>query len=418
MAIVRPFKGVRYNLEKVLLKQVIAPPYDVVTPEMHTNFVGRSPYNVVKIDLPKEGDDKYHQAAYTYNEWRKKGVLIKEQHPAFYIYEQEYEYGQRSYVRTGFVGLLKLEPFGKGVVFPHEKTLSGPKQDRFDLMAASKANFSQIFGLYLDPEERLNAIFDDCRQGMPLASATDDDKVKCSIWQIYDPDTINKIQMFMKDKAIYIADGHHRYETSLMYRNKMREENTDNESELKPYDFVMMMFVNFYDPGLIIFPTHRVISLPENHNEEKFITNLQNDFNLLKLTDLRAGEEFLSKNKEPGSMVMITERGVYGLSINQETLESQHPVYRSIDTYLLQRVILNEQLAIPEEQILAKKGIFFYQFPEEVHEHIVKNGGIGFILNPLTIDKIRKVSENGLVMPQKSTFFYPKLTTGLIINEL
>ncbi|MDR0453565.1 MAG: DUF1015 domain-containing protein [Deferribacteraceae bacterium] len=418
MAIVKPFKGIRYNLEKVLLKQVIAPPYDVVTPEMRANYVSRSPYNVLNIDLPENEDNKYQHAANLYSEWRKNGIMIKEQQPALYIYEQVYEYASRSYVRTGFVGLLKLEPFENGVVFPHEKTLSGPKQDRFDLMTACKANFSQIFGLYLDPEERLRAIFDDCRNGMPVASATDDDKVKYSIWPIFDPKVIEEIQFIMRDKAIYIADGHHRYETSLMHRDKMREEYKDDENTLKPYDFVMMMFVNFYDPGLIILPTHRVVSFPENYNEERFMAGLSNFFSITKLESLSAGKEFLSKHKEPGTIVMIMKNDFYGLFINQEMLELQHPVYRNIDTFLLQKIILNEQLGIPEEQILMKKGIYFYQFPEDVREHIARNDGIGFILNPSTIDIIRKVSENGLIMPQKSTFFHPKLATGLLINEL
>ncbi len=418
MAIVRPFKGVRYNLEKVLLKQVIAPPYDVITPEMRANFVHRSPYNVVNIDLPEGGDDKYHHAAYVYNEWRKSGVMIKEQQPALYLYEQEYEYNGRSYVRAGFVGLLKLDKLGAGVVFPHEKTLAGPKKDRFDLMEECKANFSQIFGLYLDPEERLSAIFNDCHQGMPIASAIDDDKVKHSIWPISDPKAIHEIQSFLKDKAIYIADGHHRYETALMYRDKMREENRDDESELKPYDFVMMMFVNFYDQGLMIFPTHRVVSLPENYSMEKFMSILQQSFSVTKLADLRAGEEFLGQHRDPGTIVMVKKDGVYGLLLNQELLESLHPIFRNIDTYLLQKMILNDTLGIPEEQILAKKGIYFYQSPEDVQKHVAKNDGIGFILNPVTIDVMRKVSESGLVMPQKSTFFYPKLATGLLINEL
>lgn len=419
MAIVRPFKGIRYNYEKVLLRQVIAPPYDVISPDLRDVLVGRSQYNVVNVDLPVGDADKYTVAARTYNEWLGDSVLKKDSEPALYIYEQEYELEGRAYTRVGFVGLLKLEELGAGTVFPHEKTLSGPKKDRFDLMAACKTNFSQIFGLYLDPDDRLRGIYNECMQGMPVASAVDDDKVKHSIWAVDNPKTVQEIQSFMKDKAIYIADGHHRYETALMYRDKMREENQDADGETKPYDFVMMMFVNFYDPGLLILPTHRVVDVEASITEDKLLENLKNDFNITKLDDNDdAIDAFLESHKEPGVIVMLTTKGAYGLLIDQEKLESMHPVYREIDTYILEKNILNEYLNIPTEQILAKKGIYFHLTEKEVRDHIDVKGGIGFILRSTSIDTIRKISESGLVMPQKSTYFYPKLATGLLINEL
>ncbi|MDR2884831.1 MAG: DUF1015 domain-containing protein [Deferribacteraceae bacterium] len=417
MAIVRPFKGVRYNLEKVLLKQVIAPPYDVISNEYRANLVNRSAYNVVNIDLPI-GEDRYVHAAQLYQSWLQDKVLIKEQTPSLYMYEQEYEYGGKSYIRTGFIGLLHLEDFGKGTVFPHEKTLAGPKKDRYDLMLECKANFSQIFGLYLDPTSQLNPIFDDCHEGMPIASAMDDDKVKHTIWPINDPESVNAIQNFMKDKAIYIADGHHRYETALMYRDTMRKKNNDDPAEAKPYDYVMMMFVNFYDPGLMVFPTHRAVDIPADFDMAGFKAKLSQTFSITPLAGLDAIDSFLAEHKDPGTIAMVTQDGIFGLLINQELLESLHPVYRNIDTYLLQKNIMESYLGIPEEQILAKKGIHFYQQPNEVKDFVDANSGIGFILKSVDVDTIRKVSESGLVMPQKSTYFYPKLATGLLINDI
>lgn len=417
MAIVRPFKGIRFNPEKVLLKQVIAPPYDVISPEYRQVLAHRSASNIVHIDLPEGGDDRYDNAAVIYNEWCEEGILIRDTLPTIYIYEQEYDYNGRHFTRTGFIALLKLEELGKGVVFPHEKTLSGPKKDRFDLMTACKANFSSIFGLYLDPEDRVKTIANEYKQGMPMESAVDDDKVKHSVWKLTDKDAIQDIQKFMKDKAIYIADGHHRYETALLYRDTMREKNNDHEDEVKPYDYVMMTFVNFFDSGLLILPTHRVVSVPADFDENDFIKNMT-DFNITPLSGPEATEEFLQSHDEPGTMVMLTANGTYGLLLDQDLLESLHPVYRNVDTYLLQKNILEKNLGMSEEQILAKKGIYFYQTQQEILNHIAKNGGIGFVLKGVTIDAMRQVSESGLVMPQKSTYFYPKLITGLVLNEL
>jgi uncharacterized protein (DUF1015 family) len=417
MAIVRPFKGVRYNPEKVLLKHVIAPPYDVIGTALRDTLVQRSQCNAVNIDLP-EGEDRYQKAAQLYQSWRADDILLKDQKPGFYIYEQEYEYQGRSYIRSGFVGMMKLEPLGEGTVYPHEKTLSGPKQDRLDLMRATKANFSQIFGLFLDPDNRMTTIYHKFDQGMPAGSAVDDDGTKHTIWPVTDEKVIQDIQAMMKDKAVYIADGHHRYETALLYRDEMRKQNEDIEGELQPYDYVMMMFVNFYDQGLMIFPTHRVLDLPTGYDEAAYLKQISADFMLQKLDDsVDAVDTFLAAHTEPGTMAMVVSGGTYGLLLHQEQLDSCHPVYRNIDTFLLENNILKKHLHIPEEQLLAKRGIAFVQTEKAVRERVAK-GGIGFILKSTSMEAVRQVSESGLVMPQKSTYFYPKLATGLLFNDL
>lgn len=418
MANVKPFEGVRYNLEKVVLKQVIAPPYDVISSDERELLTSKSVYNIVNVDFPGGDSDKYQKAAQTYNLWKDEQILTKDKKPGFYMYEQEYEYAGKSYVRTGFVGLLKLEEFGKGGVFPHEKTLSGPKEDRFALMCATKANLSQIFGLYIDPEDKLKSIFAECRAGMPAESAIDDDKVKHTIWAISDAEAVKQVQAMMKDKAIYIADGHHRYETALKYKETVRADNGDDPEETAPYDYIMMMFVNFYDPGLMLFPTHRLIDVPEDFDTETYMSKLKEKYTVEKLTTKEECDEYMANNTDVGTMVMIMPDGYYGISINSELLESLHPIYRQVDTYLLQKTIFNDILNIPEEQLLAKKGIHFYQKPEVLEKDVEKTGGIGFILKPVSIETMRLVSESGLVMPQKSTYFYPKLATGLLMNDL
>lgn len=419
VSIVKPFKGVKYNLEKVLLKHVIAPPYDVISPEMREGFILRSPYNVVQIDLPIGGDDKYDVAGNLYRQWLSDNILVKDERPAFYLYEQVYEYDGRQYVRSGFVGTLKLSEFGKGQVFPHERTLSGPKKDRYELMKASKANFSQVFGLYQDQENMLNSLFNEIKKTMPAVSAVDDEKVKHSIWVIDKPENIEYIQNFMQDKSIYIADGHHRYETALKYRDDMRAANNDSSDDVKPYDFVMMMFINFQDKGLKVFPTHRVIDVDSDFNDATVINGLKSMFDCVPLSGKEEVETFLNDTADlTGAWVFMGMQGIYGMKIIKESMECLHPVYRKVDTYLLEDLVLKTQLGFTDEKLLAKEGIHFIQTLDEIAKYREKMPSVAFILHPEDMETIRDVSESNLVMPQKSTFFYPKLATGLLFNDL
>jgi uncharacterized protein (DUF1015 family) len=419
VAIVKPFMGVRYNLEKVLLKQVIAPPYDVISDEMKETLKGRCAANVVRLDLPDgEGDVKYQNAAHLYENWKKDGTLLRDKEQGYYLYEQIYSFGGKEYVRTGFIGLLKLEELGKGSVFPHEKTLSGPKKDRFELMKACQTNFSQIFGLYMDKENKLASAFTNAKKNMPVASAVDDESVKNTIWQITDTKVIEEIESFMKDKAIYIADGHHRYETALDYKKLKREQNGDLEGNVKPYDFVMMMFVNFYDEGLKIFPTHRVVEVPADFSIDTFLENVSNSYDAQELDSYEAADKFLHVKGPVRNFVVFNGEKFIGLSLRDEVLETLHPIYRKVDPYVVQETLIKPGTGISDEQILRKEGIYFLQTMEQIKTLMSKKPALAFLMKGVDIDVVREISESGLVMPQKSTYFYPKLQTGLVINDL
>ncbi|WP_415238641.1 DUF1015 domain-containing protein [Seleniivibrio woodruffii] len=417
MSIVRPFAGVRYNLEEVLLKSVVAPPYDVISPEMKQELKDKSPYNVVTLDLPDGADDKYANAAALYKEYLDNKILVKDQKPGFYVYEQVYSYGGKEYVRTGFVGLLKIEELGKGSVYPHEKTLSGPKKDRFELMKACKTNFSQIFGLYMDKDNRMNLVFNEAKKDMPTASAMDDDGVKNTIWSVQNENTVRMIEEFMKDKAIYIADGHHRYETALNYRDYAREQNADMEKEEKPYDYVMMMFVNFYDEGLKIFPTHRVLEVDSSFSFEAFKEKLRFDFTIEKLADAAAADAYVNDASGERTMAIYYDNTYYGIKANDEVIENLAQVYRKVDTYLLQEGIMKKFLNVSDERLLKKEGVYFVQTLEQIEKLAADKKAVGFILKGVDIEIVREISESGMVMPQKSTYFYPKLQTGLVIYQ-
>ncbi|WP_231841020.1 DUF1015 domain-containing protein [Deferribacter desulfuricans] len=411
---VKPFKGVRYNLEKTLLKQVIAPPYDVISPEQKEVLKLRSPYNVVNLILP-DGENKYEEAAKKYEMWKKEKILIKDPEPVFYLYEQEYEYEGKKYVRTGFIGLLKLEEYDKGNVFPHEKTLSGPKMDRFNLMKAAKANFSQIFGLYIDRDNFLEKIFSSIKKEMPVASAVNDEKVKNSLWLISDEEMKKSIEQFMKDKKIYIADGHHRYETALKYRDYMRELNGDSPEDIKPYDFVMMMFVNFYDEGLKVFPTHRVVEF--NDKIDDFFEKLKRSYKVEKVDDFKVAEKKQKESDVPSFIVYYNGKFAF-ISILEEEYEKLHPIYRKVDTFVLEETVLKPILGFTDEKLLKKEGIYFVQNMEQIKKLEKEKDVLAFIVKGVDIEVVKEIAENGLVMPQKSTYFYPKLDSGLVFNDL
>lgn len=416
MSIVRPLAGVRYNLEEVLLKNVIAPPYDVISPEMKEQLKAKCPHNVVTMDLPDGQEEKYENAARIYKELLEKKILVKDDKPSFYVYEQIYEFGGKEYVRTGYVGLLKLEELGKGSVYPHEKTLSGPKKDRYELMKECKTNFSQIFGLYMDKENMLNSAFNDAKKNMPASSAVDEGGVKNTLWAVND-DSVHLIEDFMKDKAIYIADGHHRYETALEYRNAMREQNGDVPGEEKPYDYVMMMFVNFYDEGLKIFPTHRVVDVEPNFDIDAFLKDVSKGYDVEALADEDAANAYINNEENGRTMAVYFDGKFYGLKADDEIIENLHPVYRKIDTYLLQKTLMIDVLGMSEEQILRKEGVYFVQTMEAINKLTADKKAMAFMLKGVDIEIVREISESGLVMPQKSTYFYPKLQTGLVINQ-
>lgn len=416
MVCTKPFKGVRYNLEKTLLKQVIAPPYDVIDESLRECLLSKSPYNVVAIDLPIGGEDKYEKAGELYRLWKENGILIKDHQPAYYIYEQEYEYNGKNYIRTGFIGVMKLEEFGKGKVFPHEKTLPGPKQDRFELMKATNANLSQIFGLYMDKENKLERIFSMAKKDMPIGSAVDIYGVKNSLWIVNDKESVDKITQFMTDKAVYIADGHHRYETAINYRNYMREKNGDDGTNDAGYEYVMTMFVNFYDEGLKIFPTHRVVDLPTSFDINEFFNKLEELFTITKLTDEKKSK-FLDVESDM-RIIMYINGEKYGIRVKDSVLDRLDAVYRKVNTYILQELVLKKLLDFTDEKLLKKQGIYFVQTEEEIKNLLTNSNRAAFVLKGMDIDVVRLVSENGLVMPQKSTYFYPKLQTGLVFNDL
>lgn len=440
MAQVIPFKGFRYNTSKIDdLSKVMTPPYDVISPAEQDQFYQMSQYNIIRLELGKEepGDDechnKYTRAARYLKDWIENQILIQDKQPSFYIYQQQFSLTNgNTYTRTGFIGLVRLEEFSKGVILPHENTLSKPKADRLQLMRACEANFSQIFALYDDPAKKIPSLLK-----QHIESYSPDIEVEAipgiieKLWVVSEHSAIQQIQDNMADKKLYIADGHHRYETALTYRNERMAQNPHHTGD-ELYNFVMMMMVEMEDPGLIILPTHRAISGIKGFSKEEFLKSAAKDFIVEEHTfsgktlKQRADEmEGLLAEKGSHSFVFYDgdAKSCYVLTLKSMRIMNerlpQHDIsYRSLDVTILHTLLLEPLLGIGKEQ-MANQDFITYTHDLMEGAQWVEEGRcqMAFFLNPTSVKQVKEVSLAGEKMPQKSTYFYPKLLTGLVINK-
>lgn len=441
MAKIAPFRALRYNLEKIdEPAAVMAPPYDVISPELQEDLYGRSPYNIVRLILGKmeESDtadnNRYSRAAACFARWQQEQVLVRDEEPGIYLYDEEYQAeGLGRMVRRGFMALTRLEDFASGVVKPHEKTLSGPKTDRLNLTKACGANFSPIFGLYSDPCCVVESLTRNARNRRPDLDVVDDDGVRHRLWRVTDGAVIDKARELLVNKPLFIADGHHRYETALNYRNLMREQaGTFTGKEL--FNFVLMYFANMEDQGMLIFPTHRLVSGLKNFELPAFLQALQDCFEIdarqMNVTDAsgrRQVQELLRQKGEESHTLALYAGGstVHFLSLRQPEImdrffdEKASKALRMLDVSILHRLILEDLLHISAE---AQERQLNLQYIKKFDEPFtaVRSGDaqLAFLLNATRMSEVRDVANAGEKMPQKSTYFYPKLLTGLVLNKI
>jgi len=429
LAEIKPFKGVLYSKSIIGdLSTIVAPPYDVISEEAQKNLLKKSKYNVVRLELPQGAsadsskNNKYTKACSTYNEWLEKGVLVRDLEPAVYVYEQEYEVKGEKKNRVGFIALAKVEDFSTGIVKAHERTLKGPKADRLRLMRACGTNFSQIFSLFSDPEHKIDEILDRFMEGEPRIDI-EVDGIAHRLWTVTDSAAIAEVQKIIHDKPLYIADGHHRYETAVNYRNEMRQA-TGDESGEAPFDYTMMMFVNMDSDGLTILPTHRMLKNLPKINNDKFRANLEQVFNVEKfdsVDDVMAG---LAANADRHAIgVYMGNTMFYLLTLKDEEGILQllngpeSKAWKLLDVTILHHVIINRVLGFGGTNI---ENSIKFTTDEREAVALVQSGTyqMAFFLNPTKVDDVRGIAGAGEIMPQKSTYFYPKLLSGLIFNRL
>jgi len=429
LAEIKAFKGLFYNKSVIGdFATVVAPPYDVISEDGRKRLIKESKYNVVRLDLPQGStsdnlkNNKYTRACNTFIEWLEQGVLVRDVEPAIYIYEQEYSVKNTRKKRIGFVALAKIEDFSTGKIKAHERTLKGPKADRLRLLKACKTNFSQIFSLYSDPESEIDNILLKYTEDEPRIDI-DVDGVTHRLWMLDDREAIEAITGLMRDKPLFIADGHHRYETAINYRNEMRQITGDNSGDA-PFDYTLMMFVNMDSEGLTVLPTHRALKNLPKINHDKFRENLEHVFEVKKYSSLDQVMSDLIKNADLHSIGMyLGNDAYYLLRVKDENkiLEvldgPESKAWKLLDVTILHHVIINRILGFGGTNI--ENSIKFVTGEQEAAQLVAKGTyQMAFFLNPTKVSDIRDVAGGGEIMPQKSTYFYPKLLSGLVFNKL
>ncbi|MDH4128105.1 MAG: DUF1015 domain-containing protein [Spirochaetota bacterium] len=422
-----PFRGVRYNKQLVKdLNLVVTAPYDKIDDELQAEYYDRSPYNFVRLDKGRE-EDKYENAKRCLQGWMKDNILIRDDKPCIYYYTQEYSFEGSRKIRKGFISLLELDEFENGNVLPHEHTLSGPKKDRFDLLVSTEATFGQIFMLFSDPQNKVVKMFNEIEKNAPDIEVFDDDKNIHKVWTIDNTELIKKVQGEMKEKKIYIADGHHRYETSINYRNIQREK-LGKYAGNELFNYTMCTFINMDDKeGMSILPTHRFIKNLSNFDLNNLLSVLKKEFNVKTISSLEELSKEMKIKEAEHAFGLITSKGdsLYLLTLkDKKDLDTHFPPNYSkdlkhLDVLILHKVILEDILGIDEEKLRQQTNVDYYRYKDEAFK-LIKAGNyqLGFLLNATKIDEVKRVTESGKKMPQKSTDFYPKLISGLVVNYL
>ncbi|MDI6917484.1 MAG: DUF1015 domain-containing protein [Thermoplasmatales archaeon] len=444
MVDIAPFKGITYNKEKVDVNMVVAPPYDIISKEEQEGLYKKSEYNIVRLILGKEYPDdtennsRYTRAADFFHRWIDDKILVRTDKPSMYVYEEDYTINGKNKKMRGFIALLKLEGYETGKVKRHEKTLSKPKEDRLKLMKTCNANFDQIFLLYSDPEKKIDEILDRNSKGKPDYEAKYNDVVH-RLWTVTCRADIDEIVKKMKQKPLFIADGHHRYETALNYRNYMREKHPGFKGN-ELFNYMMVQFNNM-DERLSILPTHRLIyNIPELNIDET-LEKLKGFFDVEKITlpektfskklkkSFRVyGKYFpynekivdmLKEKKNKKVFALYHDKKCYLLTLKDISVINQFgvgsEVLRKLDVSILHTLIIEKILGITDVEKHVK-----YTRDEDEAVKLVDEGKyqLSLFLNATTLDELKSVSETNENMPQKSTYFYPKQITGLVMNVI
>jgi uncharacterized protein (DUF1015 family) len=433
MAEIIPFKALRYDPDQVKLEDVLTQPYDKITPEMQTKYYERSTHNLVRIILGKAGEtdtdafNVYTRAAEYLHDWRSGGILKQDPDPGIYAYSQTFTIaGTRELKeRRGLIALGRIHDYADGVVHRHEQTLSKPRADRLNLLRATRAHFGQIFMLYSDPSNEIDALLKSRMEEDPDISLLDEYETLHRVWRIHDPALIRALQEKMREKKLLIADGHHRYETALAYRNERRAESGGSDPNA-PHEFVMMTLIPMESRGLVILPTHRIVHGLLDFDRERMLEAASQFFDIDRIdlrTETRSATTLLGQAGEKGTaFVAVTRQGPYLMRAKQDAI--QHALrevpslQRDLDVVQLHRIMLERVLGISEEAIRNQENVRYERDAFEAISWVRQGANVAFLMNPAKIEQVREIAFGGEVLPQKSTDFYPKLLSGLAIYAL
>jgi uncharacterized protein (DUF1015 family) len=413
MTEVLPFKAIMFNPERVNPDEVVCPPYDVIDDSLRDSLYQRSPYNFVRIDfgkpLPEDNDENnvYTRASGLLSKWLEEGILRQQPTETYYVYEVQYEFQRKPVTMTGLFGRVKITELCEGV-FPHEATHSKPKKDRLELMRHCRANLSPIFSIYNNPERPFMDLFERCRQLPPYLQAKDLDGFLHRLWIVDDKD-VPTIRQVLKDTSIYIADGHHRYEVALEYKKLMEKQNP-NHNGTEPYNYVLMYLVNISDGGLTVLPTHRLVPEMPLKDTEEVLKALRPYFEIRQIDTRQSLLEAISEEQHLIGMALRQDPRGYVLRHRGGDLSHLPGPLRKLDVTVLHELIFKKVYNIQRVEYEMDAGVVLKRL-EEGYDAC-------FLLRPTAVEEVEEVALECLRMPPKSTYFYPKLLTGFVINPL
>jgi len=433
MAHISPFRALRYDQSKVTLSKTVTQPYDKITPTMQEHYYDADPHNLVRIILGKrETSDNDHNNVYTraakyFADWRRDGVLKPDAEPSIYLYVQQFAVpgSTERLERRGFIALGRVEDYANKIVYRHEQTLSKPKADRLDLLRATRAHFEQIFMLYGDPSSEIeNAL---TFNTPPDMETSDEYQVAHKVWKVSDPKLVKLIQDKMADKKLIIADGHHRYETSLNYRNERRAAGGGEVNSDAPYEFTVMTFVNMDRPGLVILPTHRVVHGLADYNSDALRDGAKAYFRVKEIDPefdaTEAATLLRDAGKNGSALLAVTHNRAF---IFDSPKASDPKVFaglsskqQSLDVVQLHKCLLEGVLGLSEESIRNQQNLSYIRDAGEALAQVRRgSANVTFLMNPAKIEQVRDIAFAGEVMPQKSTDFFPKMISGFTTYAL
>lgn len=433
MADVQAFRAFRYDLGRVgNLSDVIAPPYDVIDGGLQQALYDRSPFNVVRLILNRENptdseaDNRYLRAAQTLKSWQQDGILVQDSARALYVYHQDFEVEGRRYTRKGFMARVRLEPFGAGRIYPHEETMAGPKADRLKLFRATAMNLSQIFGLYPDPDGSVQAKMDAAVARALPVQATDHLGVVSKVWPVTDQQVVSAVTGLMGPKPVFIADGHHRYETALKYLEERREAGEVKNPDA-PANFVLMMLVSMQEPGLVILPTHRLLSGIGDLKADQVKALLGKHFQVETVgTGPEAARETWESIEADGSQELLgfgtVADGVWQAArfkspeIMGQLAAEHSPSWRGLAVAVLHRLVMEKLL--PEAGLGQPRCQYVHLLREVTDAAAGRQCQVAVLVPPATMGHVEQIAGNLEKMPPKSTYFYPKLLSGLVFHGL
>jgi uncharacterized protein (DUF1015 family) len=417
MAEIQPLRALHYNTSVVgPLDDVVAPPYDVIDAEQRAQLIARSPFNVVAVDLPQGEPDPYESARELFDTWQLQGALVRDREPALWVHTQNYDGpGGKRLTRRGFFCRVRIEGYGPGRVRPHERTHPGPKEDRLRLTRATRANLSPIFSLYSDPAGTAWEALEPTTGQAPWAEVSDADGTVHRIWRASDPVAIAAVQDATRDAELLIADGHHRYETMAEYAEEVGGEGD--------HRYILMCLVALEDPGLTVFPTHRVVNRLDATRQEALADTLQRDFEIadVALEDLAPppGEGPLQMGYIDAHAKRPTRLTLKDQALADAALRDRAEPYRRLDTGILETLILKGTLALSDDDISHFKGLFYARDTDEAVAMVTAGEyDAAFLMRPTPVGQVRELTAAGENMPPKSTYFFPKLLTGLLFSPL